>query len=379
MSSQSHGTELVRSPNLGLRREWVARRTRIGLAASLLVALATWGCTAGSSTSSPAVRATLAPGSVTATSAGVSPTGSKAPGGFSATGPMGTARIADTATRLSDGRVLIVGGGTGGTDMIIDGAFATAELYDPASGEFSATGSMLTARGDHTATLLTDGRVLVTGGTSSLGGNLAQAELYDPATGKFSATGSMATARYDHTASLLADGRVLVAGGAGEVAGGVNESAELYDPKTGKFTPAGSLTAARSGATATTLSDGRILIAGGENGPGFLASAEVYDSVTGKFAATGSMQTARTAQAAALLSDGRVLIVGGWDGSKGLHHSSAEAYDPKAGSFSPAGSMAIGRAAPTATLLSDGRVLITGGFGPDDFGGPLASAELYQP
>src|ERR1035437_1167894 len=143
--------------------------------------------------------------------------------------------------RLADGRVLIVGGGLNVTDGDIQDAHVSAEFYDPASGTFKATGSMHTARGDHTATLLSDGRVLIAGGSND-SGNVAQAEIYDPSTGKFSVTGTMRTARSGATAVLLHDGRVLIAGG---FLGGTPPtsltSAELYAPATGEFSPAGSM------------------------------------------------------------------------------------------------------------------------------------------
>jgi hypothetical protein len=112
-------------------------------------------------------------------------------------GNMTTARAGHTATLLSDGSVLIGGGFS--CDRL-----ASAELYDPAADSFTATRSMATARLRHTATLLSETRVLIAGGYG--------AELYDPAAGSFSATGSMAPARFDHTATLLLDGRVLIAG-----------------------------------------------------------------------------------------------------------------------------------------------------------------------
>jgi serine/threonine protein phosphatase PrpC len=144
---------------------------------------------------------------------------------FSQTGPMMTGRSSHTATRLSDGRVLIAGG-YGGSYV------NSAELYDPATGKFSQTGPMMTGRSSHTATLLSDGRVLIAGGCSDGGickSALTLAELYDPAAGTFSPTGPMGKARSSHTATLLSDGRVLIAGGYG---GGNNysASAELYTP-----------------------------------------------------------------------------------------------------------------------------------------------------
>jgi hypothetical protein len=96
---------------------------------------------------------------------------------------------------------------------------------------FTATGSLATARKLHTATLLSDGRVLIAGGGTYDGDRwnmLAAAELYDPTTGKFSPTGSLATARDLHTATLLSDGRVLIAGGYD--GSGPFASAELYQP-----------------------------------------------------------------------------------------------------------------------------------------------------
>jgi N-acetylneuraminic acid mutarotase len=295
---------------------------------------------------------------------------------FSSTGSMTTGREGQTATLLSDGRVLAAGGSN----------LASAELYDPKTGTFSPTGSMATARDGGTATLLQDGRVLMAAGhmdTTFLTIYFASAELYDPKTGTFSPTGSMTTARTGHTATLLADGRVLVTGGedvTGEDPTSTTKflaSAELYDPKTRSFGPTGSMTTERTGHTATLLADGRVLLVGGETASRTLASAELYDPETGTFSATGSMTTERSGHTATLLADGRVLVIGGKTGSGAL--ASSELYDPKTGTFSPASSMLTPRAYQTATLLTDGRILITGGLADVVRWVPLASADLYVP
>ena len=115
---------------------------------------------------------------------------------------------------------------------------------DPATGSWTGTGSLATARAYHTATLLPTGKVLVAGGLGVSGfTSFASAELYDPATGVWSTTGSLGTARYNHTATLLPDGKVLVAGG--RFAFTILASAELYDPATGTWSAAGTLTTAR--------------------------------------------------------------------------------------------------------------------------------------
>jgi hypothetical protein len=263
-------------------------------------------------------------------------------GTFSPTGSMTTAREDQTSTLLADGRVLIAGGN--GYRSV---GVASAEIYDPKTGKFTATGSMTEARGFHTATLLADGRVLIVGGNSGTwsfnGPSLASAEIYDPKTGKFTATGRMTIGRVWHTATLLSDGRVLITGGCRDNAGSFLflASAEIYDPKTGKFTATGSMADQRLYHTATLLSDGRVLVAGGGGNyvvGGFLASAELYDPKTGTFAATGSMTDQRTYQQATLLADGRVLVTAG-EGDKEVVAplASAEIYDPKTGKFSPVG------------------------------------------
>ena len=139
-------------------------------------------------------------------------------GSWTVTGNMVRVRLGHTATLLPDGRVLVAGGSSEGNSK----STASAEVYDPGSGSWTATGDMVALRiGGWTATLLTDGMVLVVGGFRSLGGNgmLASAELFDPSTGTWTAAPNMDTPLANQTATLLPDGRVLVAGGASMIDG----------------------------------------------------------------------------------------------------------------------------------------------------------------
>jgi N-acetylneuraminic acid mutarotase len=282
------------------------------------------------------------------------------------TGPMTVARYQATATLLGNGKVLVAGGGNQ------FGLVQAADLYDPSTGTWSATGSLVTPRRLATATLLSNGKVLVAGGADSNGTDVAIAELYDPTTGTWSATGSMATPRTGATATLLPSGKVLVAGG---INGGTLASAELYDPTTGNWSATGSMANARNGATATLLSDGKVLVAGG-TGSTYLSSAELYDPTTGTWSATGSMATGRANATATVLPSGNVLVAGGYNGfASNAWLASSELYDPTSGSWSATGSLGTGRDNATAMLLSNGKVLVVGGQGSGYTS--LASAELY--
>ncbi len=292
-------------------------------------------------------------------------------------GDSGNGIYGHTATLLPNGKVLLAGGFVNSVwDYSgISGSNNGATLYDSATGVFSGTGSMTANRGDHTATLLANGKVLIAGGANQdpTGTGLASAELYDPSAGTFTQTGSMAAGRFLHTATQLQNGKVLIIGGALTSASDPVATAEVYDPGTGIFTMTGAMATAREQHTATLLADGRVLIVGGttSTGTGDLhptATVEVYDPSTGSFSVTGSMAEARTFHTATLLPSGRVLVAGGGE------NSTAEVYDPATGSFSFTGGMEVGRSGHTATLLPNGSVLVAGG---GIFTG-LASAELYQ-
>jgi hypothetical protein len=297
-----------------------------------------------------------------------------AAGPWSATGSMVTGRAEHSATMLTDGKVLVAGGIPDNREQTV---LASAELYDPSTGMWTATGSMQTARAQHTATLLPSGKVLVAGGdTYSNGLVKAAAELYDPNTGTWTATGSMTTLRAQHTATLLGNGMVLVIGA--EIGDDIQASTELYDPGTGRWTPTGDMITARTQPMATLLRDGTVLVAGGI-GPlsptthGELTSAELYDPRTGKWTATGTMASARSNDPLTTLADGTVLKTGGAGGGE-LMLASCELYDPSTGTWKPTGSLAAARGQLTSSLLPDGRVLVAAGFGV-----PVASAELYDP
>jgi WD40 repeat protein len=295
-----------------------------------------------------------------------------------------------TATRLADGRVLV-------TEL----CGTAAALYDPATGTFTPTGSLTVVRATGSATLLRDGRVLFAGGYNCApageDGMWASAELYDPVTGTFSATGAMAVPRESQTATLLADGRVLIAGGitgpGAKTAAAITlasvrlvdtdhplDVTELYDPAAGTFSRTGSMQVGRSGHAATLLRDGRVLVTGGGGeGTASRTSAELYDPTSGTWHRTGSMGTGRWLHTSSLLPDGQVLITGGRSPKDSVYRS-AELYDPDTGTFSPTGSMHDGRQEQSATVLDNGTVLIAGGYWSDgQHWKVLSSAELYDP
>lgn len=280
-----------------------------------------------------------------------------------------------TATALSDGRVLVVGGYNGFR------ALRECEIYDPVVGRFAEGPAMKFPRRGHTATMLKNGKILVVGGGLD-GGDMAldSAELYDPATNRFMVVGKMRDARMSHTATLLQDGRVLITGGGGKapLAG-----AEIYDPTTNSFQPTGNLLHRRLGHTATQLKDGRVLIIGGIDGKP-LASVEMFDPVTVSFTNEHELQSPLWDHTATLLMDGRVLLTGGNDGSG---HASGCVYriDPAKREywvkFCPSAFMLENLTGPladgcgmvtsnsterwgqSAINLSDGKVLIVGGYG----------------
>ncbi|NOK16808.1 kelch-like protein [Corallococcus carmarthensis] len=271
------------------------------------------------------------------------------PGTWALTAPraFNSFRLVSTATLLPNGKVLVAGG----REEQGHTCNSAAELYDPASNTWSATGSMLDCRYGHTATLLPDGKVLVAGGRGQVV-NTQTAELYDPATGTWSATGSMAEPRAGHTATLLLNGKVLVQSGM---------TAELYDPASGTWSATGSLVDPRGGRSATLLPDGKVLVVGSQVGNP--TTAELYDPASGTWSLTGS-PVAPAGGSAALLPDGKVLVVG---------ERVAQLYDPTSGTWSLTGSPLAPLGGP-ATLLLNGKVLVTGSQG-----GILATPELYDP
>ncbi|MBZ5642941.1 MAG: choice-of-anchor D domain-containing protein [Acidobacteriia bacterium] len=285
---------------------------------------------------------------------------------------MNVSRIGQAEARLADGSILI----TGGADQNKNGALTpTAEIYDPATRKFTLTGSMNSARQLHTATLLPNGKVLVVGGVNNpmAGPNafvlVPTAELYDPVSGTFSLTGSPSVPRGEHTATLLANGKVLIAGGlALSETNPATPSAELYDPSTGAFSAAANMTVERARHTATLLNSGKVMIAGGIPPPVIMGTipitgpaGEIYDPVAGSFTPVGPLTTGEGLTFAAtccsgqiplfdstLLPSGQVMV--------GLGYI----FDPVSNTFSP---IPHGRTANSysITVLPNGEILAADG------------------
>ena len=345
------------------------------------------------------------------------------PGTWTITGSLNIARAAHTATLLPNGDELVAGGQDASGN-----ALASAELYNPTIGTWTVTGSMATARKSHTATLLANGEVLVVGGLGNSNPQapcLATAELYNPSTGQWSETGSIASARFLQGATLLQNGHVLVAGGDicwGNSGGSSpGTSAEIYDPSTGTWTTTGSMNYARAGAQLTLLQNGEALIAAGSSSGGAQGTAELFSN--GHWSLTSSLYfccyhnsdndvlltngdlviySANLPSYAsefynpstnvwqrtfgqnygnlrigplALLANGKVLLGGGAP-KYGKVSSASMLYDPSTNYWTLTGSLNQPRSVHTLTRLSNGQVLAAGGAG---LSGLLASSELYTP
>ena len=305
---------------------------------------------------------------------------------WSPTGNLNTPRNSHTATLLPSGKVLVVGGFSNALNTL-----DSAELYDTTTGKWNVTGSLNSARVFHTATLLQNGKVLIVGGfvfpviPAGLPNftpvpspfPLGSSELYDPATGTWSPTGSLAATHAGHTATLLPNGKVLIVGGVGGSDDfGMLHRAELYDPTAGTWGPAGSPISHHFAHTATLLQSGNVLIAGGRvDAQGDFdipvpSRAELYDPVSDSWR---EVDTAIIVggHTATLLPNGKVLMAGGSVASP-ITPRGAELYDPSAETLSYTGNLAVGRYGHTATLLPNDQVLVAGGDGGD-------RAELYDP
>jgi N-acetylneuraminic acid mutarotase len=278
--------------------------------------------------------------------------------------------------------MLVVGGtSTAGSA----GALASAEIYDPGTGKWSATTDMLHARAYPMVVKLKDGSVLVAGGSID-GVPSDAAERYSPDYGGWMQAGTMHSPRTQGTATLLDDGRVLVAGGGsvGAPTFAATAGAEIYDPTTNSWTVAASMSIPRSLHTATLLDDGEVLVTGGAtaytNSLGAVtASAEIYNPRADAWHAAAPMSQARYIHSATALGNGHVLVVGGWSYTTNFDPSlsTAEIYDPAANRWTETGPMTTGRARFGLVALQDGRLLAAGGVGPTYR--MLATAELWDP
>ncbi len=284
-------------------------------------------------------------------------------------GEMALGRAGAAATLLADGRVLV----TGGQDPT---AVSTeVERYDPASDAFLRTPPLREGRAGHSATLLLDGHVLVAGGLAADGAALSSIEIYDPAANLWRAARPLNQARAGHTATRTADNYILFAGGAD--AGAPTDTLELLDPLSGIVYPIDArLSAARSGHAAALLRDGRIAIIGGTDGVHALASMDIIDPYGGTITAGPALSRPRTGHTATVLLDGRVLVTGGADDATEM--ASAEIFDPVTNTFAAAGgTLSAARQGHQAILLPhNNAVLVVGG---SSGGAAVPSAELFVP
>lgn len=303
------------------------------------------------------------------------------------------ARAFPTATKLADGRVLVAGGGQG--SLTGASGLASAEIYRPNLEAFEPTGSMNSARALHRATLLNDGRVLMTGGVDALGNVLNTAEIYDPATGVFTSVPNMSSARVGHSATRLPDGRVFVAGGSSSLADSTafystaQSTSVIYNPTTNAWSNGPGLGEPKTFHDAVALADGRVFVTGGITFINFIviipsisAKAALFNPANGTINTSLTLPTARAAHSSILLNDGRALLVGGAGGSilSPTVLASCDLYTVANNSYLAAGALTTPLAITSLAKLPNGTILAAGGAqGSLTAPTPVGNALVYTP
>ncbi len=273
-------------------------------------------------------------------------------------------RSAHTATLLKDGRVFLAGGILNAEG--IEENNSSTEFYNPVHNSFYPGPEMSVKRAGHTATLLSNGDVLITGGFNN-DGFLKSAELLHLSSGKSErVNGELSEPRAAHTANLLQDGRVVILGGAN---GGLkaNQYIDIYNPATKSISKINSLLTARTGHTTTLLNDGRLLIAGGSENwrSDVLNTNEIFNPATNTIYQTATLHLIRNKHAAVKLRNGKVLIIAGSDEAESIggRYRTCELFDPVTNTFqSMKNKLADSRFKITnaADILSNGNIIVAG-------------------
>ncbi len=273
-------------------------------------------------------------------------------------------RANHTATRLLDGKILLIGGSRAPDEHI-----AEVEIFDPETGLTTLVAQLHTPRHDHSATLLPDGRVLVVGGYNLPQQWLVDAEIYDPYSDVWTVVLPLYAHGVKHSATLMEDGRVLVVGGC--IGSGIcTERVEIFDPQTDIWTEAMSLEGNRASHTSLLLDDGRVLAVGGEasDGSPIGGDALLYNPNLNTWSSTGEMVNPRFFAQSIRLPDGRILIVGGInqedavnEGSNWKMSAKTEIYNPASNIWAAADDLSQARYGHVLVPIQDGLVLVSGG------------------
>jgi hypothetical protein len=303
------------------------------------------------------------------------PDQAQSPPFFRYAGVLAVARGGHTATVLPDGRVLVVGGGSGARARAAELCKPPAE-WDVGEGQtqgWSLTGSLARNRSLHTASLLADGRVLVVGGIDDNNHELASAEIWNPRSGTWRSAGRLHDGRWHHAAVVLDDGRVLVVGGlrsSRAVGAEALSSAEVWDPKAERWSTTGELPDPAAQLTASLLPDGHVLAAGGTNpaGGGPAGGNPIWDPENGRWSRDAAGGLMRYGHTVSVLGDGRIVAAGGVTiecgnrGCKWTHTSDVEIWNPNKHVWTPAHALGLPRAHHSAVVLPDHQLVIIGGL-----------------
>jgi hypothetical protein len=291
------------------------------------------------------------------------------------------ARQGHTATLLNDGSVLIAGGDEPGPGGALN-VQATIETYNPQTQAFGFGGTMGQPRSTHTATRLADGRVLMLGGYQVAAGGIATAtgEVYNPATKLFTPISAPAVGRTLHTATLLPNGNVLVVGGStkfdlNDVFGSLGltlKSTAVYNPNADTWTAGPNLPKPLFAHQATLLGSGKVLISSGVAIgdffgipiPGITTECHLYDPLTNTLSLTAPIPQARAYHGQITLPSGDAIALGGATGNFTTLTFSTETevflYNQTAGTWATVGNINVGRAYPNLVDTGFGIAVVGG-------------------